>query len=83
MGGLGRTIDGGYAEYTCAPVTSVVRFRSDLPWSVLGTVPEMLQTAYGSFTTGVDTQPGPTLLISGGTSSVGLAIAVLAQQVGT
>jgi NADPH:quinone reductase-like Zn-dependent oxidoreductase len=48
MGGMGRTFDGGYAEYTCVPARQVVPFTSDLQWSILGAVPEMLQTAYGS-----------------------------------
>src|SRR5262245_30957260 len=46
MGGMGRTFDGGYAEYTCVPVGQVIPFRSDLPWELLGAVPEMLQTAH-------------------------------------
>jgi NADPH2:quinone reductase len=82
MGGMGRTIDGGYAEYTLVPATSVVPFTSGLDWATLGAIPEMLQTAHGSLTTGVDAQPGDTILIRGGTSSVGLALAVLAKQRG-
>jgi NADPH:quinone reductase len=82
MGGIGRTFDGGYAEYTCVPVSQVVAFRSDLPWELLGAVPEMLQTAHGSLTTGLDAQPGQTLLVRGGTSSVGMAAAVLAKRQG-
>jgi NADPH:quinone reductase len=31
MGGLGRTINGSYAEYTRAPVTNVAPIESDLP----------------------------------------------------
>ncbi len=80
MGGMGRTFDGGYAEYTCVPAGQVIPFRSDLDWSVLGAVPEMLQTAYGSLTVGLDAQPGGSILIRGGTSSVGMATAVLAKQ---
>ena len=30
MGGMGRTIDGGYAEYTCVPASSVIAFDSEL-----------------------------------------------------
>jgi NADPH:quinone reductase len=45
-------------------------------------VPEMLQTAYGSLTVGLDMQPGQSLLIRGGTSSVGMAAAVLAKDHG-
>jgi NADPH:quinone reductase-like Zn-dependent oxidoreductase len=82
MGGMGRTFDGGYAEYTCVPASQVIAFRSDLDWSVLGAVPEMLQTAYGSLTIGLDAQAGQSLLIRGGTSSVGMATAVLAKQRG-
>ena len=82
MGGMGRTFDGGYAEYTCVPATQVIPFRSDLDPGVLGAVPEMLQTAYGSLTVGLDAQPGQSILVRGGTSSVGMATAVLARQRG-
>jgi NADPH:quinone reductase-like Zn-dependent oxidoreductase len=82
MGGMGRTFDGGYAEYTCVPVRQIIAVDSDLPWELLGAVPEMLQTAYGSLTTGLDFQPGQTLLVRGGTSSVGMAAAVLAKRRG-
>jgi NADPH2:quinone reductase len=82
MGGMGRTIDGGYAEYVVAPSGSVIPFTSELPWEVLGGVPEMLQTAYGSLTSGVGAVAGQTLLIRGGTSSIGLALAVLARRAG-
>src|SRR5207245_199089 len=80
MGGMGRTFDGGYAEYTCVPAGQVIPFASDLEWSTLGAMPEMLQTAYGSLTVGLDAQPGQSMLIRGGTSSVGMAAAVLAKQ---
>src|SRR5437868_7466597 len=80
MGGMGRTFDGGYAEYTCVPASQVIPFASDLEWSILGAVPEMVQTAYGSLTVGLDAQPGQSILIRGGTSSVGMAAAVLAKQ---
>ena len=82
MGGMGRTFDGGYAEYTCVPASQVIPFHSDLPWEVVGALPEMLQTAYGSLTTGLDLQPDQSLLIRGGTSSVGMAAAALAKDLG-
>lgn len=80
MGGMGRTFDGGYAEYTCVPATQVIPFHSRLDWATLGAIPEMLQTAYGSLTVGLDAQPGQSILIRGGTSSVGMTTAVLAKQ---
>src|SRR5438046_5522671 len=70
MGGMGRTFDGGYAEFTNVPATQVIPFRSELDWATLGAIPEMLQTAHGSLTVGLHAQPGQTLLIRGGTSSV-------------
>lgn len=82
MGGMGRTFDGGYAEYTVVPRHQVIPFRSTLPWNILGAVPETLQTAYGSLTIGLDLQRGQSLLIRGGTSSVGLAAATIAKDIG-
>src|SRR5262245_61276806 len=82
MGGMGRQFDGGYAEFTCVPVAQAIPFRSELPWTTLGAVPEMLQTAYGALTVGLDAQPGQTLLIRGGTSSVGLTAVILAERRG-
>ena len=82
MGDMGRTYDGGYAEYTVVPRTQVIPFRSALPWAVLGAVPETLQTAYGSLTVGLDLRAGQTVLIRGGTSATGLAAAALAKDMG-
>src|SRR6184192_4965262 len=82
MGGMGRTFDGGYAEFTSVPAAQVIPFRSELDWATLGAIPEMLQTAHGSLTVGLDAQPGQTLLIRGGTSSVGMATAILAKDRG-
>ena len=82
MGGMGRTFDGGYAEYTVVPREQVIPFTSDLSWDVIGAVPETLQTAYGSLTTGLDLHAGQTLLVRGGTSSVGLAAATVAKDLG-
>jgi NADPH:quinone reductase len=80
LGGMGRVFDGGYAEHTCVPVTQVVPFTSSLDWATLGALPEMLQTANGSLSIGLDANAGQTLLVRGGTSSVGMATAVLAKR---
>ncbi len=82
MGGMGRTRDGGYAQFTCVPASQVIGFESDLDWPTLGALPEMLQTAHGSLTVALDARPGQSLLIRGGTSSVGMATAVLARRRG-
>ncbi|MHA7292208.1 zinc-binding alcohol dehydrogenase family protein [Pseudarthrobacter sp. MDT1-22] len=82
MGGMGRTFDGGYAEYVTVPASNVVPFTSHLDWAILGAVPEMLQTANGSLTVGVNAARGSSLLIRGGTSSIGMALVVLAKRRG-
>jgi NADPH:quinone reductase-like Zn-dependent oxidoreductase len=82
MGGMGREFDGGYAEYTVVPATSVIPVETTLDWATLGALPEMLQTAHGSLHTGLGIQPGQTFLVRGGTSSVGVAAAVLAKNYG-
>lgn len=82
MGGMGRQFDGSYAEYTSVPSSSVFPLDTALPWDALGALPEMLQTCHGSLHTGLDVQAGETLLIRGGTSSIGLATLAMAKQAG-
>ncbi|EME44020.1 hypothetical protein DOTSEDRAFT_62545 [Dothistroma septosporum NZE10] len=78
----GHMFDGGYAEYTCAPVGQVQRLKTKLSWDVLGGCGAMLQTAYGSLFTSLQLQKGEKLLIRGGTTRIGLAAAAVAQNHG-
>ena len=56
--------------------------RSRPDWATFGALPEMVQTAYGSLNKSLRLQAGQTLLIRGGTTSVGLTAAVLAKKLG-
>jgi NADPH:quinone reductase-like Zn-dependent oxidoreductase len=84
MGGLGRQIPGSYAEYTC--VTSKYLRRvpetKNLSIAELASLPEMMETTWGSLKTGLDLQKGESLLIRGSTSSIGLCALQLARTMG-
>lgn len=82
MGGLGRSIDGSYAEYMLVKEANVIPLETQLDWGTIGALPEMLQTAYGSLTKGLLLKEKETLFIRGGTSTVGLMAAVLAKEMG-
>jgi NADPH:quinone reductase-like Zn-dependent oxidoreductase len=86
MGGMGHNFDGGYAEYTCVPAGQVLHLPSvtgdHVPWAVLGALPEMTQTAWGSLFTSLRLQPNDRVLIRDGTTSVGLMAAALAKRHG-
>jgi NADPH2:quinone reductase len=82
MGGMGRDYDGSYAEYTVIPKQLIFPFESNLSWDKLGAMPEMFQTVYGSLHFALKIQEGETILIRGGTSSIGMLAAQLAKQSG-
>jgi NADPH:quinone reductase-like Zn-dependent oxidoreductase len=82
MGGLGREFDGSYAEYTLIPSTQVYPINNEMDWVKLAAIPEMYYTAYASVFDTLLLSAGETLLIRGGTSSVGLAALQLAKSVG-
>ncbi len=82
MGEMGRQFDGGYAEYTLVPLSIVFPFKSELPWHVLGAIPEMFQTVSGSLNEALEVRKGETLLIRGGTSSIGMLACQLARHYG-
>jgi NADPH:quinone reductase len=82
MGGLGRTINGSYAEYTRAPVSNVALIESDLPWAELATIPETYATAWTCLFRSLEIEKGQLLVIRGATSSFGQAALKMAVNAG-
>lgn len=82
MGGMGREFDGSYSEVCRVPRAHVLAIETDLPWEELAAYPEMLQTTHGSLYVGLEIDRAQSLLVRGGTSSVGLAALALAKRAG-
>lgn len=82
MGGMGRFFDGSYAEFTLAPIEIIFPFNSNLSWDILGAIPEMFQTVSGSLNQALEIKGGESLLIRGGTSSIGMLSCQLAKSKG-
>lgn len=82
MGGMGRSFDGSYAEYVLVPASHVFAVDSNLEWTDLAAIPETYYTAYGSLQLSLQLKADDTLLIRGGTSTVGLAALQLAKAIG-
>ena len=82
MGGLGRTINGSYAEYTRAPVWNVAAIESNLSWADLAAIPETYATAWTCLFRNLEIVRGQTLVIRGATSSFGQAAVNMAVNAG-
>src|SRR6476661_248439 len=82
MGGLGRTINGSYAEYTRARASNVALIESDLSWAELAAIPETYATAWTCLFRNLEIAKGQTLVIRGATSSFGQAALNMAVNAG-
>jgi len=82
MGGLGRTINGSYAEYTRVRAANVALIESDLPWSDLAALPETYAVAWTCLFRNLNLTAGQTLVLRGATSSFGQAALKMAVAAG-
>ena len=82
MGGMGRSFNGSYAEYALLPISHVFPIESNLDWDELAAIPETFYTAYGSLSLSLQLNLDDTLLIRGGSSTVGIAALQLAKAMG-
>lgn len=82
MGGLGRTINGSYAQYTRVRAANVALIESDLPWPALAALPETYAVAWTCLFRNLDLKAGQTLVLRGATSSLGQAALKMAVAAG-
>jgi len=66
MGGLGRTINGSYAQYTRVRAANVALI--DLPWSDLAALPETYAVAWTCLFRNLNLKAGQILVLRGATS---------------
>lgn len=82
MGGMGRSINGSYAEYTVVPASNVVAVDTELAWDMLAALPESYAVAWTCLHRNLAIQPGQRLVVRGGTSALGRAAIDIAAQHG-
>jgi len=82
VAGMGRTINGSYAEMTAVPATNVVPIESRLSWEELAAIPESYATAWTSIIGILALTKGQTVLVRGATSALGQAAVNIAAHLG-
>lgn len=82
VGGMGRSINGSYAELTCVPASNVVPIDTELPWAELAALPESYATAWTCLHRNLSLKAGQVLLVRGATSALGQAAVNIASQEG-
>ncbi|MGH7229796.1 MAG: zinc-binding alcohol dehydrogenase family protein [Nitrospiraceae bacterium] len=82
MGGMGRTINGSYAELTRVPASNVVPIESPRSWTELAVIPESYATAWTCLHDNLELAAEQTLLIRGATSALGQAALNIAAHAG-
>lgn len=82
VGGMGRSINGSYAELTRVPSGNVVAVETDLPWEELAAIPESYATAWTSLIGNLALAEGQAVVIRGATSALGQAAVNIASHAG-
>lgn len=82
MGGMGRTRNGSYAEYTCVHSSFVFPLHTTLDWATLAAIPESYATAWSCLFGNLRIKAGQVILVRGGTSALGQAAINVAKHAG-
>ena len=82
VGGMGRNINGSYAELVAVPRSNVVAVDTALSWEDLAAVPESYATAWTSVMGILRLTAGQVIAIRGATSALGQAAVNIAAEIG-
>lgn len=82
VGGMGRNLNGSYAELVSVPTSNVTAVTSDLAWEDLAAIPESYATAWTALFGILKIESGQTVVIRGATSALGQAAVNLACHAG-
>lgn len=82
MGGMGRSFNGSYAQYSLLPIHHVFPVESNLSWEEMGAIPETYFTAWGSLFQCLQLKPEDKLLVRGATCALGYVAIQLAKALG-
>jgi NADPH:quinone reductase len=82
MGGMGRSINGSYAELTLVPSSNVLAVTTELPWEMLAAIPESYATAWACLNGNLGLEAEQTIVIRGATSALGQAALNIAVHAG-
>jgi len=82
VGGMGRSLNGSYAERVRVPHRNVVAVDTDLPWEMLAAIPESYATAWTSLIGILSLAKDDRVAIRGATSALGQAAVNIAAELG-
>jgi NADPH:quinone reductase-like Zn-dependent oxidoreductase len=82
VGGMGRTLNGSYAELVAVPRGNVASLKTELSWDQLAAIPESYATAWTALIGVLELKAGQTVLIRGATSALGQAAVNVARHAG-
>jgi NADPH:quinone reductase len=82
VGGMGRSLNGSYAEFVSVPASNVVAVSTDLSWEELAAIPESYATAWSCLVGNLQLVAHQTILIRGATSALGRAAINIASHIG-
>lgn len=82
VGGMGRSLNGSYAQYVAVPASNVSAVNTSLCWEDLAALPESYATAWTVLVGVLKVAGEQTVLIRGATSALGQAAVNIAAEMG-